>query len=218
MLPHEMLQTQTQVERSLLSRVMGWLGLSLALTAGGVYLWGAGLAPNIPWILYLLVALGLIFGIQAAANSKNQSLAVGLFAVFSVVEGLFIAPVIYYYLQTSPDAVGNALLGTVGIFFVAAAVVYLTSVNLAAWGKYLLGALLVGIVLSVATLIFHLGVSQLAISAFLGVVFVGLTFFDFWRVKAQRAGDNNALLLALSLYLDFINLFLILLRIFGRRD
>ncbi len=218
MLPHEMLQTQTQVERSLLSRVMGWLGLSLALTAGGVYLWGAGLAPNIPWILYLLVALGLIFGIQAAANSKNQSLAVGLFAVFSVVEGLFIAPVIYYYLQTSPDAVGNALLGTVGIFFVAAAVVYLTSVNLAAWGKYLLGALLVGIVLSVATLIFHLGISQLAISAFLGVVFVGLTFFDFWRVKAQRAGDNNALLLALSLYLDFINLFLILLRIFGRRD
>jgi len=140
-----MLQTQTQVERSLLSRVMGWLGLSLALTAGGVYLWGAGLAPNIPWILYLLVALGLIFGIQAAANSKNQSLAVGLFAVFSVVEGLFIAPVVYYYLQTSPDAVGNALLGTVGIFFVAAAVVYLTSVNLAAWGKYLLGALLVGI-------------------------------------------------------------------------
>jgi len=218
MLPHEMLQTQTQVERSLLSRVMGWLGLSLALTAGGVYLWGAGLAPNIPWILYLLVALGLIFGIQAAANSKNQSLAVGLFAVFSVVEGLFIAPVVYYYLQTSPDAVGNALLGTVGIFFVAAAVVYLTSVNLAAWGKYLLGALLVGIVLSVATLIFHLGISQLAISAFLGVVFVGLTFFDFWRVKAQRAGDNNALLLALSLYLDFINLFLILLRIFGRRN
>jgi FtsH-binding integral membrane protein len=45
-----------------------------------------------------------------------------------------------------------------------------------------------------------------------------LTFYDFWRVKAQRAGDNNALLLALSLYLDFINLFLILLRIFGRRD
>jgi len=50
------------------------------------------------------------------------------------------------------------------------------------------------------------------------VVFVGLTFFDFWRVKADRAGDNNSLLLALSLYLDFINLFLILLRIFGRRN
>src|SRR6266516_1461380 len=156
MLPHEMLQTQTQVERSLLSRVMGWLALSLALTTGGIYLWIAGVVPqNIPWLLY---------------------------------------------------------------FLVAAAVVYLTSINMAAWGKYLLGALLVGIVISFATLIFHFPISNLALSLFLGVVFVGLTFFDFWRVKAERAGDNNALLLALSLYLDFINLFLILLRIFGRRD
>jgi uncharacterized protein len=218
MLSHEMLQSQTQVERSLLSRVMGWLALSLALTAGGVYLWISGVVPpNIPWILYLLVALGLIFGIQAATKNKNQSLAVGLFTVFSVVEGLFIAPIVSYYLGAAPDAVGEALLGTVGIFLVAAAVVYLTSINMAAWGRYLLGALIIGIVVSFATLIFHFPISQLAISLFLGVVFVGLTFFDFWRVKAERAGDNNALLLALSLYLDFINLFLILLRIFGGR-
>ena len=214
-----MLQTQTQVERSLLSRVMGWLALSLALTTGGVFLWGAGVVPqNIPWILYFLVAIGLIFGIQATANSKNTGLAVGLFSIFSVVEGLFIAPIVNYYLNTNPDAVGSALLGTVGIFLVAAAVVYLTSINMAAWGRYLLGALLVGIVISFATLIFRFPISQLALSLFLGVVFVGLTFFDFWRVKAERAGDNNALLLALSLYLDFINLFLILLRIFGRRN
>jgi uncharacterized protein len=217
MLPHEMLQSQTQVERSLLSRTMGWLALSLALTTGGVYAWLAGAAPNIPWFIYFLVAIGLIFAIQATANSKNTGLAVGLFALFSVVEGLFIAPVIDAYLHVAPDAVGNALLGTVGIFLVAAAVVYLTSINLASWGRYLLIALLLGIVVSIATLIFRLPLSQLAISAFLGVVFVGLTFFDFWRVKAQRAGDNKALLLALSLYLDFINLFLILLRIFGGR-
>jgi uncharacterized protein len=218
MLPHEMLQSQTQVERSLLSRTLGWLALSLALTVGGVYLYSAGIVPtNIPWIVYLVVAIGLIFGIQAAAR-QNHTLAAGLLAVFSVVEGLFIAPVIYLYLSVKPDAVGQALLGTVGIFMVAAAVVYLTSINMAAWGRWLLGALLVGIVVSFGTLIFHFPISQLAISLFLGVVFVGLTFYDFWRVKAQRAGDNNSLLLALSLYLDFINLFLILLRIFGRRN
>ena len=214
MLPHEMLQSQTQVERSLLSRTMGWLALSLALTAGGVIAYYSSAVPKLPWFLYFLVALGLIFGIQATANSKNTGLAVGLFAIFSVVEGLFIAPILSFYRS---DAVINALLGTVGIFLVAAAVVYLTSINMAAWGRYLLGALLLGIVVSFATLIFHFPISQLAISAFLGIVFVGLTFFDFWRVKAQRAGDNNSLLLALSLYLDFINLFLILLRIFGGR-
>jgi FtsH-binding integral membrane protein len=218
MLPHEMLQSQTQVERSLLSRTMGWLGLSLALTAGGVYLWFTTPAlKSPPWIVYFIVAIGLIFGIQAAA-SRNHVLGAALLALFSVIEGLFIAPVVSYYLQVAPDAVGNALLGTVGIFLVAAAVVYLTSINMAAWGRYLLGALLLGILVSFATLIFHLPVSQLALSGFLGIVFVGLTFFDFWRVKAQRAGDNNSLLLALSLYLDFINLFLILLRIFGRRN
>ena len=218
MLPHEMLQTQTQVERSLLSRTMGWLGLSLALTVGGVYLWMTTPSlQTISWLVYFLVGIGLIFGMQAAA-SRNHTLAAGLLAVFSVVEGLFIAPVVNLYLNSNPDAVGSALLGTVGIFLVAAAVVYLTSINMAAWGRYLLGALLLGILVSFATLIFHLPISQLALTGFLGVVFVGLTFFDFWRVKADRAGDNNSLLLALSLYLDFINLFLILLRIFGRRN
>ena len=172
---------------------------------------------NIPWLLYFIGAIGLIFGIQATANSKNTGLAVGLFGILSVVEGLFIAPIVSFYLNVNPDAVGSALLGTVGIFLVAAAVIYLTSINLAAWGKYLLGALLVGIVISFATVIFHFPISNLAISVLLGVVFVGLTFFDFWRVKAERAGDNNALLLALSLYLDFINLFLILLRFQGDR-
>lgn len=218
MLPHEMLQSQVQVERSLLSRVLAWLALSLALTTGGVSLYLTGIiAISVnPWI-FLIVALGLIFAVQATARSKNQVLAGGLFAVFSVVEGLFIAPIIQLYLGTTPDAVGEALLGTVGIFLVAAAVVYMTSINLAAWGRWLFGALLVGILVSVATLFFHLAISQLAISLGLGVIFIGLTLFDFWRVKAQRAGDNNALLLALSLYLDFINLFLILLRIFGRR-
>jgi FtsH-binding integral membrane protein len=217
MLPHEMLQSQTQVERSLLSRVLGWLGLSLALTVGGYYLYRAGFLAGASPIVFFIVAIALIFGIQWASRS-NQTLAVALFAAFSVVEGLFIAPVVDFYVRNQLDVVGNALLGTVGIFLVAAAVVYLTSINLAAWGRWLLGALLIGIVVSLATLIFHFPISQLAISLFLGAVFVGLTFFDFWRVKSQRAGDNNALLLALSLYLDFINLFLILLRIFGRRN
>ena len=60
-----------------------------------------------------------------------------------------------------------------------------------------------------------MGAFQVLIDIFLGVIFVGLTIFDFWRVKAARPGDNNSLLIALSLYLDFVNIFLILLRIFG---
>ena len=199
-------------DTSLLDRVLGWLALSLLLTAGGVY---TSLVTGLflPWFLALILLIGLIFVINWAVRSNNQPLAVMLFFVFAIAEGLFLGPVISFYLRVAPDAIGNAVLGTAGIFVLCATVVYISNRSFARWGRYLLIALIVGIVLIVAS--FFLPISQLFLDAFLGVVFVGLTLFDFWRVKAARPGDNNSLLIALSLYLDFINLFLILLRIFG---
>jgi FtsH-binding integral membrane protein len=201
---------------SLLDQVLGWLALSLVVTAGGVYAY-ISLGISLPFWLSLIIMFGIIFGIQPAVRSGNTPLAAALFVVFALTEGLFLGPVISTYLRVAPDAVGNAVLGTAGIFVLAATVVWVTNRSFAAWGKWLLGALLIGIVVSIATLIFRLPISQLLLDGFLGIVFVGLTVFDFWRVKAQRMGDNNSLLLALSLYLDFLNLFLILLRVFGRQ-
>ena len=203
---------------SLLDRVLGWLALSLVLTTGGVY-GSIVLGLSIPWFLALILMIGLIFGIQGAVRSGNTALGAALFGVFAVAEGMFLAPVLYLYLRVDPAAVGNAALGTAAIFVTCASVVWVTNRSFAAWGKWLLGALLVGIVLMVVSIFLPaIGISQLLIDLFLGAVFVGLTLFDFWRVKAQRPGDDSALLIALSLYLDFINLFLILLRIFGRRN
>ena len=204
-------------DTSLLDRVLGWLALSLVLTAGGVYGWQT-MGLQLPWFVAFILMIGLIFGIQAAVRSGNTALGAALFAVFSVSEGMFIAPVVYAYLRTDPSAVGNAVLGTAGIFVVCAGIVWVSNRSFASWGKWLFGALIVGVVLMFVTLFLHLGIPQLLLDAFLGAVFVGLTIFDFWRVKAQRPGDDSALLIALSLYLDFINLFLILLRVFGRRD
>jgi FtsH-binding integral membrane protein len=215
MLPQDTVRGQAAVEPALLSQVLLWLGASLLLTAGGVYV-SKDLRLNGLLLIVLIVALfGLIFGVQGAVAARRQGLAAGLFSALAVVEGVFIGPIIWTYLRLEPDVLENALLGTVGVFVVAAAVVWMTGFDFAAWGKWLLGALLIGIVLSIAA--YFLPFDRLLLDVFLGAVFVGLTFFDFWRVKAQRAGDSNAMLLALSLYLDFINLFLILLRIFGRR-
>jgi FtsH-binding integral membrane protein len=215
MLPQDTVRGQAAVEPALLSQVLLWLGASLLLTAGGVYV-SKDLRLNGLLFIVLIVALfGLIFGVQGAVAARRQGLAAGLFSALAVVEGVFIGPIIWTYLRLEPDVLENALLGTVGVFVVAAAVVWMTGFDFAAWGKWLLGALLIGIVLSIAA--YFLPFDRLLLDVFLGAVFVGLTFFDFWRVKAQRAGDSNAMLLALSLYLDFINLFLILLRIFGRR-
>jgi FtsH-binding integral membrane protein len=203
---------------TLLDRVLGWLALSLVLTAAGVY--GAmTMGLQVPWLLALILMIGLIFAIQWAVGSGNAALGAALFAAFAFLEGMFIAPIVYLYLSVNPSAVGNAVLGTAAIFFVCAGIVWVSNRSFAAWGKWLMIALIVGIVLMlVSAFIPAIGISQLLLDLFLGAVFVGLTLFDFWRVKAQRPGDDNALLIALSLYLDFINLFLILLRLFGRRD
>jgi FtsH-binding integral membrane protein len=201
---------------NLLDAVLGWLALSLLITTGGVY-GSIAMGMSIPWFAALILMFGLIFAIQWAVRSGNPALGAALFSAFAFAEGLFLGPVIYIYLRVNPSAVGNAILGTAAIFVICAGVVWVTNRSFAAWGKWLLGALIVGIVLSIASIFIH-SISQLFIDVFLGGVFVGLTLFDFWRVKAARPGDNNALLIALSLYLDFINLFLILLRLFGRRD
>ncbi|MGI8608212.1 MAG: Bax inhibitor-1/YccA family protein [Candidatus Dormibacteria bacterium] len=203
---------------SLLDRVLGWLALSLVLTTAGVYA-SFAFGFHLPWFLAFILMIGLIFGIQAAVRSGNTALGAAMFGVFAVAEGMFLAPVLQVYLRVDPGAVGNAVLGTAAIFFVCASVVWITNRSFAAWGKWLMVALVVGIVLMVVTIFLpSIGIPQLLLDLFLGAVFVGLTLFDFWRVKAARPGDDNALLIALSLYLDFINLFLILLRIFGRRN
>jgi len=173
---------------------------------------------RLPWFLAFILIIGLIFGIQAAVRAGNTGLGASLFAVFAVAEGMLIAPVVDIYLRVDPAAVGNAVLGTAGIFVVSAGIVWVSNRSFAAWGKWLLGALVVGILLAVVSIFFPSAIPQFFLDLFLGAVFVGLTIFDFWRVKAQRPGDDSALLIAVSLYLDFINLFLILLRIFGRRD
>src|SRR5207244_5272245 len=93
--------------------------------------------------------------------------------------------------------------------------IYMSRTYIADWVKWLFGSLIVEIIGSVAAI--FIPFDRLLLDVFLGVVFIGLTFFDFWRVKAQRAGDDDALMLAISLYLDLLNLFLILLRLFSRR-
>ncbi|HEV1996511.1 MAG TPA: Bax inhibitor-1 family protein, partial [Candidatus Dormibacteraeota bacterium] len=146
---------------SLLDGVLGWLALSLVLTTGGVY-GSIVLGFHLPWFLALILIFGLIFGIQGAVRSGNVALGAALFAVFAVAEGMFLAPVIDYYLHSGPAAVGNAALGTGAIFFVCASVVWVTNRSFAAWGKWLMAALIVGIVLIVVSIFLPaIGIPQL---------------------------------------------------------
>lgn len=211
-------------DRPLLGKVLAWLALALLITTIG-----AGIAP-LPWnasidlignglpllIVTFIVSLGLLIGINRSLNAGRTRLAAGLFFAFALAEGLFIGPVVWSYINDGAyDTVSNALLATFGVFLVAAAVVWLTSRSFAAWGRWLLTVLVIGIALSLAALV--VPIPQLALNLGIGIVFMGLTIFDFWRVRTRAVVDRSGILLAVNLYLDFINLFLIALRLFGRR-
>jgi FtsH-binding integral membrane protein len=211
-------------ERSLLNRVLGWLGLSLLITAIGVIIsplpWNALIdlfGNGLPLLVVtFLVGLGLLFAINRAASAQRTGLAAMLFLTFALVEGVFIGPLVWSYISDGAyNVVVNALVATFGVFLVAVAVVWLTNRSFAAWGRWLLSALLVGIVLLLAALL--VPIPALLLNVAIGLVFIGLTIFDFWRVKARYTTDRSGILLSVSLYLDFVNLFLIFLRIFGRR-
>lgn len=203
----------TYTERNLLSRTLGWLGLSLGITAASSYLWTTD-TLRLPFLLIIIAWFGLAFAMRPIAKASNEMAILGICA-FAFVGGQLIAPAIMLKLQVDPGAVTNALTGTVIIFMVCAGIVWMTTYNFGAWAKWLFGALFVGIILMIAS--FFIPISMLALNLFLGGVFVGLTLFDFWRVKQDRINDNNSILLAVSLYLDFLNLFLILLRIFSKK-
>lgn len=204
-------------ERTLLSRVIGWLAVSIGLTAAGAYLFSSGVLA-IGTLPALIVVFGAVIGVQWAAARQQHGLAVALFSLLSLVEGVFLGPLLTYYAHVDPGVVVSALLGTVGVFILCAAAVWSTSYNFAAWGKVLIIALMVGILAMLGGLL--LGFNTTLVSAAMGIVFVGLALVDFSRVRARQGygGRSDALVLALALYLDFLNLFLILLRLLGRRD
>ena len=147
------------------------------------------------------------------------------FLVYSVVNGATLSVILYAYTAVS---VASVFLITAGTFAAMAVVGYTTKKDLTSWGKMFMFAI-IGIIIASLVNVFLVKSTgfDLLISIAGVLVFVGLTAYDSQKIKqmlmmAPDAGENMqklALLGALSLYLDFINLFLYLLRIFaGRKD
>ena len=147
-----------------------------------------------------------------------------MFVIYSVINGATLSFIFLIYTYSS---ITNVFFITAGTFAVMALIGYFIKVDLSSMGKILMMAL-IGIIIATIVNIFTKSEGLAMILNYLGVlVFVGLTAYDSQKIKqmmmaAPDAGEvaqKMALLGALSLYLDFINLFLYLLRIFGaRRD
>ena len=212
---------------ALMRKVFIWMALALVIT--GVTAYGVATTPSlliaivtnkaIFWGL-IIAELALVFAVSGAINRLSLATATLLFVLYSVVNGATLSVI---FLAYSMPAIIQTFFITAGTFGVMALVGYTTKTDLTSLGKLLFMAL-VGLVIATVVNMFVGSTGFDYILSYVGVlIFVGLTAYDTQKIKqmcmqAPDAGEHMqklALLGALSLYLDFINLFLYLLRIFG---
>ncbi len=175
-----------------------------------------------PFFILLIVEVALVFWISAKIDTISSALATGLFILYSALNGLTLSVVFLLYTKAS---IASTFFVTAGTFGVMSAYGYFTKKDLTEWGNLLFMALIGFLIASVVNI--FLGSEMIYwIITYIGIlVFVGLTAYDTQRIKHMslsldadtEMGKKGAIMGALALYLDFINLFLLLLRVLGNR-
>ena len=208
--------------------VYAWMSAGLALTA--VVAWWVSTRPDLmeqvfrgPVMIGLIIAqLALVFTISAAVNKLSATTATALFLLYSALNGLTLSVIFIAY---SIGSLGSTFLVTAGTFGAMSLYGMVTKRDLTRLGSFLFMAL-IGFLIASLVNIFLKSPAMYWLLTYAGVlIFVGLTAYDTQRLKmiAHETAHNPAMAAryavngALMLYLDFINLFLLLLRILGDR-
>jgi uncharacterized protein len=220
-----------ELVRQLLVGAFGWMFAGLLLSAGVAYLVGTNvrLLSTISqwWLLLWIGQIALVVVITGAIRRLSASAALGLFFVYAASMGLSLGVIVWAYTQTpgGTTAVATAFLSASAMFGAAAIYGRVTKRDLSSMGLVLvvgLVGLLVAMFLNV--LLLHSSTFDLVISIIGVVIFTGLTAWDTQRIASGQLAavtgspEKGAVIGALQLYLDFVNLFLFLLRIFGSRN
>lgn len=196
--------------RSLLGQVLGLTALGMCLTALGVYLF-----PNVDvGVSRIAFFASFILLIIMQFVRQNGALALVLFYAFTFLEGIFLSPIIGYYTHTAgADVVFNAALTTGLGMFALGAIVYATGLDLRRFQGIFLIALLALVVIGIISFWVHI-ISPAAYSWGVLIIFSGLVLIDFARLRA--GGDGlTPVQMAVSIYLDAINIFLAILQLTG---
>jgi len=211
-----------------LRAVYGWMAVGLAITAiVAAYIagtnWAVMIATN-RWLLFalLIVQLGVVVTLSAGASRLAPGTATLLFLGYSALTGVTLSYILLVY---TGESIATTFVVTAGMFGALAVFGTTTSRSLSGWGQFLFMGLIGVVLASLVGLFWHNDALQFLIS-FVGViVFTGLTAYDAQRLKAlalavpEGQAGSYAIAGALSLYLNFVNLFLSLLRFTGgRRD
>ncbi len=227
--------SQQLVFRAFLNRTFSWMFVGLAITAFVSWFTQSNDAllsfvfDN--RIALILGELALVFVLGMFISSMSGAVAGTMFAVYAVANGLTLTPILLAYTESS---VVSAFVSAATMFGVMAAIGYTTKVDLTKFGSIMLMGLVGIIIASIANMFLQSGPFGFILSIVSVVLFCGLTAYDMQKLKniamygPNREGwggesinsdvsERYAIIGALNLYLDFINLFLTLLRLFGRR-
>jgi FtsH-binding integral membrane protein len=214
-----------RLQTAFLTQAFVWMFAGLLVTAGVAAVVQSNTqlinfaADN--FFLLIIAQLGLVLGISALINRINASLALGLFFVYAASLGITIGLIVTAYTSAS---VATAFLSASAMFGAAALYGATTKRSLTGLGGILFMGLIGIIVASVINLFIVNSVLSWVISLVGVVIFTALTAYDVQRIQAgdlaARTGsmEKAAVIGALHLYLDFVNLFLFMLRLFGNRD
>lgn len=211
-------------QRAFMSRVYGWMFAGLLIT-GGMALFTATnetlrqLVAS--WMVPMLLAeLGLVFVLSMAARKLSGAVAGLMFVVYAALTGMTCS---IYFLVYTAGSIGEAFLLTGGIFGAMSLYGTITKKDLSGWGAFLFMGLVGVIVAGFVNIFVRNDMLGFVSACACVVVFSGLTAYDTQKLRQLHAttGFSSAatvsIIGALELYLDFINLFLSLLRLFGRR-
>ncbi|MBQ7594635.1 MAG: Bax inhibitor-1/YccA family protein [Synergistaceae bacterium] len=214
---------------SLFRKVYQYMAIGLILTSLTAYFTASSSAmlsflygSQYSFLILVIAEIGLVIYLSAAINKLSASTALILFYVYSVLNGLTISSVLLVY---TSESVYKAFLSTAGMFGAMSLYGLYTKSDLTGMGSFLRMGLFGLIIAMVINMFVGSSTAELVISILGIIIFLGLTAYDTAKIKAMASSfdgqDENltgkvAVLGALALYLDFINIFLYLLRLFGR--
>jgi len=213
------------VERRFMAAVYRWMTFGLLVTAGVAFY--VATTPEVLQAIFgnrmvfwglIIAQFGLVIALSAAVNKLSAGVAGALFLLYSALTGATISVVLLAYTGAS---VASAFGVTAGTFLAMSIYGTVTKRDLTSWSTFLFMGLIGIVIASVVNIFTRSGMVSWVISAAAVVVFTGLTAYDTQRLRRMAVAGAGVAALpvngALALYLDFINLFLSLLNIFGGR-
>ncbi len=221
-------QARAEVMNAFMRGVYGWMTAGLGVTAALAFLVaGSPTLAQLFWgnsillIGIIIAEVALVFAISGAIHRMSAGTATGLFLLYSALNGITLSVIFAAY---APAAIFKAFVTTAGMFGAMSIYGLTTKKDLTSWGSFLFMGLIGMFIAMLVNIFLQSPMMHFVISIVGVIVFTGLTAYDTQqlRVMGESAphGDTTAIrrgsiLGALRLYLDFINLFLMLLRLFG---